>query len=83
MSEKEQVDIMINQDILGDVVLLIIKTILEGDGSHSVVVPVGQVAGVALEIGGYHVDLMESEDQLELEIDNPGVYEQLSFKFLH
>jgi hypothetical protein len=82
---NDKVDILIDKDILFEAVLRAVCAVIENP-ERAVIVPLGQVQGISVEVGAYHTEKLELTDEdevLEIELTNPGIYEQLDLKFLH
>ncbi len=85
MSEKK-IKMMVDSNELLRAAVIAFTQCLEHDGKYPVSVPLGQVNGVAFEMGVYDVERMviteEADQQLiEVTLDNPVVYEQLNLDY--
>ncbi len=81
MSERKQV--MVDPQVLAVAVGEAFKHVKESDGSFGVVVPLGQAYGVVFELAVYAEEGEVIDDCVQLQLDDPVVYEQLPLNFLH
>ncbi len=87
MSEpKKVVQLRVSSDDMLKATILAFMGVMESEGVTPVIINLGQVGTVAFELSAYDVDRFNPEmvqDALDIELDDPVIYEQLDLKFTH
>ena len=87
MSEpKKTIQLRVSSDDMLKATMLAFMGVMESEGATPVIISLGQVGTVAFELSAYDVDRWNPSDKVEpldIELDDPVIYEQLDLKFIH